>query len=205
MCLQCTKSKRVCDYYREKVFISVNPATKNSKSGLDTSYVNGDRALVLSSSRQQLLNSFVSQCLFPKHQVGSRDKPWLISLLEVPMNTKALETSSLALSTAALGRVYDDQSLIQESVKLYCRSLSELQKALSTPRLALEDETLATCLTLSVYELMECPAQGTQAYASHCKGLLALVRCRGPHAHASGFGRQLFLATRLQGVCLIQC
>lgn len=129
------------------------------------------------------------------------DKPWLVSLLEVSMKTMALEASSLALSTAALGRAYEDRSLIQESARLYGRGLSELQRALSNPRLALEDKTLATCLTLSMYELMECPAEGTQAYASHCKGLQALVQSRGPHAHASGFGRQLFLATRLQAVC----
>ncbi|RJE23298.1 hypothetical protein PHISCL_04372 [Aspergillus sclerotialis] len=116
------------------------------------------------------------------------------------MKTRTLEASSLALSTAALGRTFKDESLVYESARLYCWGLSELQRTLSSPRLAFDDETLAACLTLSMYEMMECPAEGTHAYASHCKGLLALIQGRGPHAHVSGLGHQLFLATRLIGI-----
>lgn len=119
------------------------------------------------------------------------------------MRTRALESSSLALATSALGRACKDSSLVHESGKLYVRSLAELQRALWNPRLVNEDETLATCLTLSLYEMMECPGDGTHAYGSHCRGLLALIERRGPRAHISGLGRQLFLATRLQGVCCL--
>lgn len=134
------------------------------------------------------------------------DKPWLISLLEVPMKTRTLQASSLALSTAALGRAFKDEALVYESARLYGHGLSELQRAISSPRLAFDDETLAACLTLVMYEITECPAEGVHGYASHCKGLLALMKGRGPHAHVSGLGRQLFLATRLicVGLCLSQ-
>lgn len=113
------------------------------------------------------------------------------------MKTRILESSSLALSTAALGRTFKDASLVYESARLYGCGLSGLQRALSSPRLAFDDETLAACLTLNLFEMMECPAEGTHAYACHSKGLLALIQGRGPHAHVSGLGRQLFLATRL--------
>lgn len=117
------------------------------------------------------------------------------------MKTKALEASALALSTAALGRGCNDSQLVYESGKFYVHGLSGLQKALQNPRLVYDDETLAACLTLSLYELMECPAKGRNAYASHCKGILALVQRRGPRSHTFGLGRQLFLGMRLQGVC----
>lgn len=122
-------------------------------------------------------------------------------LLELPLKTKVLDRSLLALSAASLGRAYGDQTLIHESASLYVRSLSELQRALWNPRLACDDEILAACLTLSMYELMECPSEGAHAYASHCEGILALIQHRGPHAHRSGLARQLFLTTRMQGVC----
>ena len=148
-----------------------------------------------------MVATFVTQCLLSPQLTQPADKPWLILLLEMSMTTPALQTSSLALSIAALGRSYGDEALIHESVKMYVRGLSELQRALWRPRLACQDETLAACLTLGLYELMECPGKGPQAYASHCSGLLSLIQHRGPYAYTSGLSHKLFQATRLQGVC----
>lgn len=116
------------------------------------------------------------------------------------MRTKALESSSLAISAAALGRLYDDPALVRESLKLYTQGLRELQKALWNPKLVYDDEILAACLALSMYELMECPAEAWYAYASHCKGFLKLVQLRGVDAHTSGIAHELFVGLRHQGV-----
>ncbi|KAJ5540435.1 hypothetical protein N7494_005511 [Penicillium frequentans] len=63
-----------------------------------------------------------------------------------------------------------------------------------------EDETLAACMALSLYEALECPTAGSEGYFSHCHGFLALVQARGVHAHASGAGHQLFLGLRVPGI-----
>jgi hypothetical protein len=52
---------------------------------------------------------------------------WLMTLQELPSWTNALEASLSALSTARLGRLNDDQLLIQESLRLYSKGILELQ------------------------------------------------------------------------------
>lgn len=92
--------------------------------------------------------------------------------------------------------------LVQTSHKYYTQGLRQLQRALHDPLLMREDETLAACMALSLYEALECPTAGSEGYFSHCHGLLALVQARGVHAHASGVGHQLFLGLRVPGVRL---
>lgn len=75
-----------------------------------------------------------------------------------------------------------------------------MQKALWSDTLRYEDETLAACLVLSLYELMECPDNGDGAYQSHSRGYLSLVKARGMDAHTNGIGHDLFVGARLQGV-----
>ena len=94
----------------------------------------------------------------------------------------------------------DDQGLLQESFILYTRGLYELQKALWAKNLMYKDETLAACMALSMYEVMECPSKTGVAYVTHHKGCQTLLQLRGPHAHASGLAHQVFIAFRLQGV-----
>lgn len=75
-----------------------------------------------------------------------------------------------------------------------------MQKALWGGSLIREDETLAACLVLSLYELLECPDNGADAYQNHCQGYLSLVKARGMDAHTDGIGHDLFVGVRLQGV-----
>jgi hypothetical protein len=72
---------------------------------------------------------------------------------------KGPRNGQLGISAAALGRLYNDTALINESLSLYTQGLRELQKALWNPALMYDDETFATCLSLSLYELMECPGE----------------------------------------------
>ncbi|TPX25495.1 hypothetical protein DIZ76_010950 [Coccidioides immitis] len=153
------------------------------------------------SKRQFVLNAFGLHCLSAIQSCRIRsDRYWLLLLPNLPMRSKALEISALALSTIALGRVYGDTSMVMESLKLYTRSLYELQRALYNRALMYEDETLAACLALSLYELLECPAEGRSGYESHCKGLVSLVQHRGVQAHRSGLGHLLFVTVRAQAI-----
>ena len=150
--------------------------------------------------RQQLFNAFLHQ-LVPKTQTEmAGPRSWLALVPEVSMPTKALEVSTMALCMVSLGRRNENPLLVQQSLGLYGQALHEMQKALWDPQLMRKDETLAACLSLSMYELLGCPDSNRRAYGCHQDGLAKLVELRGPGAHTSVFGHQLFLAFRTQNV-----
>lgn len=111
--------------------------------------------------------------------------------------------SILALCTAKLGREREDDVLVRSSLRLYTEGLYELQKALWDPKLMYRDETLAACMALAYYELVECPAEAKYAYVTHHNGCSKLVQLRGADAHISGLGRQVFLTFRFQEVSIV--
>lgn len=106
----------------------------------------------------------------------------------------------MALCTAKLGRSSEDTWLVKESLKLYTQGLRQLQNALWDPDLMYKDGTLAACMALAMYEIMECPSESKAAYASHQQGCAKLIQLRGAEAHSSGLGHQIFLTFRVHGV-----
>ena len=96
--------------------------------------------------------------------------------------------------------MYDDKHLLFKSKELYASGLGELQRDLWNPKSMYRDETLAACMNLALYELMECPGKDINAYASHQGGLARLVQLRGPEAHTDGIAHNMFLAFRVQTV-----
>ncbi|RAK82185.1 Zn(II)2Cys6 transcription factor domain-containing protein [Aspergillus fijiensis CBS 313.89] len=146
-----------------------------------------------------LVLSFLANCLPPEWS-KSPSKSWITLLTELPIKTKALEVSGVALAAAAVGHKFNDPALVRYSHSLYTRGLQQLQRALWNRRLAQDDATLAACMALSLYEATECPNAGSEGYFGHCQGLLALVEARGIEAHCSGPGHQLFLGVRMPGI-----
>ncbi|KAF7167585.1 hypothetical protein CNMCM5623_000891 [Aspergillus felis] len=211
-CSQCIKSNRQCaGYQRDRVFVLVQPDSKESTrtTRLEITRANptpleqgpGHEIIMSCNIRQDLLNAFIGRCLpHPRFRARSWYKPWLFFLGDIPTRTKVLEFSTLAISAAAIGRRFNDSALVQQSLWAYTRALREMQKALWSGTLRREDETLAACLVLSLYELMECPDNGADAYQGHCKGYLSLVKARGMDAHTDGIGHDLFVGVRLQGI-----
>ncbi|OJJ50107.1 hypothetical protein ASPZODRAFT_149516 [Penicilliopsis zonata CBS 506.65] len=155
-----------------------------------------------SIDRQMILNSFLAQFTpVSRTQRLRGTTPWISMMAGIPIDqSRALEASMFALSAAALGRSCQDRAMVVESLALYNKGLNELQKALYDPSTMYSDETLAACLALGMYEVMECPANGRHGYESHCRGILSLVQNRGVNAHTSPLGLQLFLAARGQGI-----
>jgi hypothetical protein len=160
--------------------------------------------------RQQLLSNFLISFKlladFSTQGYGaSQDKPgaWLCLLPKLAPRTRVLELSSLAVCTAKLGRLYNDPMLVRESLRFYVQGLHELQKALRDATLTLKDETLAACMLLLLYEGIECPAKNLQGWISHVNGCSKLIELRGPEAHRSALGHELFLAFRLREASLI--
>lgn len=154
--------------------------------------------------QQQLFSDYVSNYIPDVERdtasLRNSEKSWLTLFQSSSELTKALSVSFLALSTAALGRQHDDTALIMESRKLYGLSLRELQKALWNPKLMYSDHTLAACLALSLYEVVECPEESTKGWVTHSNGCLRLVELRGPEAHKDGLAHQLFLSCRFNSV-----
>ena len=103
----------------------------------------------------------------------------------------------MAVSTAKLGRLYGDTVLLHESLKFYVQGLWQLQKALWDPHLMHQNETIAACMALILYEVVECPDKTLDGWASHMRGCAKMVELRGPEAYNSDFGHQLFLSFRV--------
>jgi hypothetical protein len=127
---------------------------------------------------------------------------WLRMLPTLPNFTSALEASILAVSTAKLGRLSESPVLIHESLKFYVQGLWELQKALWDPTLMGKDETLAACMAMIMYEVVECPNSTIDAWAGHMKGCAKMFELKGPKAYGSDFSHALFLSFRVIEVCL---
>jgi hypothetical protein len=114
--------------------------------------------------------------------------------------TRALETSILAVCTSRLACLNDDKIILNESLRLYTLGLYNLQKAISDPELMYKEETLAACMALTMYEVLECPGKSGHGYNSHQHGSIRLLQLRGARAHTSGLGHLIFFAMRTHAV-----
>lgn len=153
-----------------------------------------------SAYRQQVLAEFIACSLpatygDPVREEGNRS--WLKALPMLSDYTKALEASILAIATAKLGRVNENEVLLRESLKFYVTGLWELQKALWDPKSMYKDDTLAACMALIMYEVVECPDKTVMAWAAHMKGCAKIFELKGPDAYTSDFSYELFLSFRV--------
>lgn len=123
-------------------------------------------------------------------------------LHNLPTFTTALEAAVLAIFTARLGRENNDQALVRESLKFYTQGLWELQRALWSRSLMYRDETLAVCVVLLMYEVVECPDKSDHGWLGHTRGCTKLVELRGPTAYGSEFAHRLFVTFRHMEVSL---
>lgn len=64
----------------------------------------------------------------------------------------SLDLAMSALSLVCLARNHGDERLQGEGVVKYGRVLKDLQRILASDSLALEEETLASCMTLTIFE-----------------------------------------------------
>jgi Fungal specific transcription factor domain len=159
---------------------------------------------VVPAYRQMLFDCFFRSYV-PVDELGPREATnWLTSLMALPNLPPCLSTAMLAISLSKVGKVNSDSHLGKESLRQYIRGLRELQAALDNPEHVYTDETLAACLLLGMYELIECPDGDIKAYASHNNGCARLIQLRGPKAFQQGISHSLFVAIRMQCVSPLQ-
>jgi hypothetical protein len=137
------------------------------------------------------------------HPREAVSRNFILQLQGTVPESSALQTSMAAFLASQVGRENGDMDLVHRSRGLYVTALDHLQAALRSPRTRLSDETLAACMTLSLYELIECPGgpQGS-SYMAHMRGALMLLQMRGPEACVSPLGHSLFLGIRSQTVSI---
>lgn len=129
-----------------------------------------------------------------------RQRNWLLLIQDAPTLTPTLESSILAVCIAKLGRKYDDEALVCEGLSMYTRALCQLRQALRDPKARCDDETIAACIALIMFETTQCPAQSIESCIAHYQGAMNLLLLRAPEAYASGLAHCIFQELRIQSV-----
>lgn len=105
----------------------------------------------------QFHNLFIESYLPSNPKLGpGLTQTWLAEAVRFNNPGKALEYSLHALCITRIGRFSGDQALVVKGSVALGQALRELQLALSSPKLAGTDDTLASCLVLSIYEVNLC-------------------------------------------------
>ena len=95
------------------------------------------------------------------HKNPSENIPaWLYMSAQLVKPSEPLRLSLRAIAMTRIGRMSRNAGLHKEGVEIYCKALSELQKALYDSEQMWEDETLVTARALHLYEVsLECDAR----------------------------------------------
>ncbi|KIW28976.1 uncharacterized protein PV07_04827 [Cladophialophora immunda] len=121
---------------------------------------------------------------------------WLQAIDPSLVNDASLDLAIFALSLVCLGRKHGDESLRREGAATYGRALHRLRDILSHHRLLFEEQTLASCMALSTFELLEVSGDSIDGWVSHVEGMARLIQLRGPESHVVGLSHRLFLGFR---------
>lgn len=145
---------------------------------------------------------------------------WLHTASSVSSANPILTDALLALSLAHIGQSENRVDFLDQSQASYVRAIHGLNKVLKQEGQILEDDTLATVMALSIYEMssfkqpyfvnwvdfrsqMQSASQTrAQGWISHIRGAQTLVQLRGQQNFSNAFSEKLFLGTRLTEVCM---
>lgn len=150
--------------------------------------------------RVKFLDLFLENYL--PSEIINRSRPevirdnWLLQIQSLPTLTPALENAILALSISQLGRCCHNETFVHESLSLYTTSLRELRRAVLNPVTRSDEQNIAACLALTMYEVRECPGRMIEGYYSHFNGALKLVQLSGAHRYTSGLAHSVFQTLR---------
>ncbi|KAH8887208.1 hypothetical protein GQ53DRAFT_726641 [Thozetella sp. PMI_491] len=154
------------------------------------------------ANRDQLLGFFLRMHLpneeleFP-HRDSIKNRNFLLHLPDLPDISPTLETALLAVCSARLGTADGHSDLAAQSLTLYTQALQEVRVAVLDPATRHHEQTLAACMSLTLYEMWECPGKGIRGYLAHIEGALELLQSRGADAHESGIAHAVFCSLRL--------
>ncbi|KAK8108293.1 C6 zinc finger domain-containing protein [Apiospora kogelbergensis] len=128
---------------------------------------------------------------------------WSFQILSLSSLTPALENALLATSTARLGRHANRPALVCESLKLYTQSVAQVRRDILRDTAApANEQSLAACLSLLLYEAIECPGKTMDGYLAHYRGCLKLLQMREAGAYTTGLAHTTLQILRLHTVIL---
>lgn len=109
-------------------------------------------------SEAQLISAFW-EYYTPSRSVAQAGSPcpWLQQSICIPNPPPALRLSLMALAMTRLGWLRKDDAFVHEGKIIYGNALRELQKALYDQHSLWQDETMATCNVLALYEVCNLP------------------------------------------------
>ncbi|KIW09949.1 hypothetical protein PV08_11725 [Exophiala spinifera] len=180
----------------EKVHFESLASQEIQSASLEIQKLSLSLSLDLSDVFVRFLDNYIprDQPLVP---TGHRPQlSWLQAITPPRANDASLDSAILALSLVCLGRKHGDERLRREGTANYGRALHRLQDILSRGNLLFEEQTLASCMALSTFELLEVSGHNTGGWASHIEGIARLIQLRGPELHVSGLSHRLFLDFR---------
>jgi hypothetical protein len=108
----------------------------------------------------------------------------------------SLNLAMSALSMICLSRTGGDERHQSEGAVKYGQVLRDLQDTLAIDSLALEEQTLASCMTLTIFEVMAPSGGDVSGWSRHVQGISRLFELRGPELHVDGLAHRLFLGFR---------
>lgn len=102
----------------------------------------------------QLISAFWENYV-PSESSAQAGSPcaWLHESICLSNPPRALRLSLIALAMTRLGWLHEDNVIVRGGMVVYGSALMEFQKALYDQRSARQDETVATCNLLALYEV----------------------------------------------------
>jgi len=109
------------------------------------------------SRLSDLFDNFLDNYI-PREKVEIRNgykvqDSWLQDIDPLQINDVSLDLSISALSLVCLGRRHGDEELCLQGTANYGRALQQLQDILAHQSLLFEEQTLAGCMALSIFEV----------------------------------------------------
>ena len=106
---------------------------------------------------QAICNFLRNFVMMPCHRNSSSYMAFVVPTIagekSLESTKSPLSTAVMAVSFALLGNAGHNKALLPRAVKQYSKALQQVNDALRNPQLALEDQTLATVITLGLFEV----------------------------------------------------
>jgi hypothetical protein len=200
-CVRCTRAGRECPGYRplnDLVFKPMNSdipehrdRRKKRKATASTKVSVPTPVYVPPNWEDAAMGYFLHHHVLPGDHLMSGHFEWLPEMIGRPSNPAHLTNVLKAVSFSSLGNITSITYLTSHAHQYYITALHQVSAALSDPVQAKSDELLTTICLLQKYEVIS-GSKSIVGNTVHDKGMLELVRQRGPEQLKTQVGRALF-------------
>lgn len=142
------------------------------------------------------------EMLIPSMSSASRtsNRDWTRVIRDRYTSDGPFKNAMLALTLSRIGQCSGNDSVTRTGSVRYNGCLREISRTIQVQKNTCSDELIASCLVLSLYEIMCNPASPGTSWQSHMRGIVSFMQLRGPQAFISGLAHDLFVGARLQVV-----